>query len=101
MLLFGNLLWAPFNGLLDIAEAIDDAARRELEDPEIIQAKLLELQFLYELGEIDEAEYQSGYQELAERLLATQHSGHADDDEEDEEDEDEEEDIDENEIEED
>lgn len=68
MLLFDDLIMAPFLGLLEIAEAISAAARRELEDPEYIQAKLLELQLLYELGEIEEAEYEASYRELAERL---------------------------------
>ncbi len=70
MLIFDNLILAPLRGLLEIAEAISTAARRELEDPEYIQAKLLELQLSYELGEIEEAEYESGYQVLAERLRA-------------------------------
>ena len=98
MFLFDDLLWMPFNGLLDVADAIDNAARRELEDPEIIQAKLLELQLIYEMGEIDEAEYQSGYQELAERLLAAQHSGRADDEDDDEDDGEDEDDIDEKQV---
>jgi hypothetical protein len=80
MLIFDNLILAPLRGLLEIAEAITTAARRELEDPEYIQAKLLELQLSYELGEIEEAEYESGYQDLAERLRAAR-QGQPDDEE--------------------
>ncbi len=90
MIIFGNLLLAPFRGLLDMAEAISAAARRELEDPEYILAKLLELQLLYELEEIDEAEYESGYQELSEKLQAAQQSGRPDNEEDTEKDEEEE-----------
>ena len=85
MLIFDNLILAPLRGLLEMAEAISTAARRELEDPEYIQAKLLELQLSYELGEIEEAEYESGYQDLAERLRAAG-QGRPDDDEDEEED---------------
>ncbi len=75
MLIFDNVIMAPFRALLEMTEAISAAARRELEDPEYIQAELLELQLLYELGEIEEAEYEAGYQVLSERLQVARQSG--------------------------
>jgi hypothetical protein len=73
-----DMIMAPFRALLEMAEAISSAARRELEDPEYIQAKLLELQLLYELGEIEEAEYETGYQALSERLQVARLPGDPD-----------------------
>ena len=39
MLIFDNVIMAPFRALLEMTEAISAAARRELEDPEYIQAE--------------------------------------------------------------
>jgi hypothetical protein len=84
MLIFDNVIMAPFRALLEMTEAISAAARRELEDPEYIQAKLLELQLLYELGEIEEVEYEAGYQDLSEKLQVARQSGDPDHDEDEE-----------------
>jgi hypothetical protein len=78
MLFFDNVIMAPFRGLLEITEALSAAGRRELEDPEYLQAKLLELQLLYELGEIEDAEYEADYQTLSEKLQVARHSGDPD-----------------------
>jgi len=62
MLLIDDLLALPFKGFLGIFRKIYELADRELSDEGYIQEKLLELQLLYEMDEIDEAEYtrQSG-----------------------------------------
>jgi hypothetical protein len=90
MLIFDNVIMWPFRALLEMTEALSAAARRELEDPAHIQGKLLELQLLYELGEIEEAEYEAGYQDLSEKLRVARQSGDPDDSEEEEEEEEEE-----------
>lgn len=67
-----GLLFAPLYGFLSVAEYIAQAAQKELEDPEVIRNKLLELQLAFEMGEIQEAEYEAAYQELAQRLQTLQ-----------------------------
>jgi hypothetical protein len=81
-----DLFMVPFRALLEMTEALSAAARRELEDPEYIQAELLDLQLLYELGEIEEPEYEAGYQALSERLQVARLSGDPDRDEEEDDD---------------
>jgi len=57
MLLVDDLLALPFKGLFGIFRKISEMADRELSDEAYIQEKLLELQLLYEMDEIDEEEY--------------------------------------------
>ncbi len=57
MLLVDDLLALPFKGLFGIFRKISEMADRELSDEAYIQDKLLELQLLYEMDEIDEEEY--------------------------------------------
>jgi hypothetical protein len=57
MLLIDDLLALPFRGFLGIFRKIHELADRELNDEGYIQQKLLELQLLYEMDEIGEAEY--------------------------------------------
>ena len=57
MLLIDDLLALPFKGFLGIFRKIHELADRELNDEAYIQEKLLELQLLYEMDEIGEAEY--------------------------------------------
>lgn len=68
MALLANLLLWPVRGLLAAAENLEQAAQQELNDPDTLRQQLLALQLAYEMGEIDEAEYQSAYQTLTERL---------------------------------
>jgi hypothetical protein len=75
MLIFDDAIMLPLRALLEMAEALSTAARQELEDPEYLQAKLLELQLLYELGELEEAEYEAGYQALSEKLQVARQPG--------------------------
>ncbi|MGD0265046.1 MAG: gas vesicle protein GvpG [Candidatus Methylomirabilota bacterium] len=57
MLLVDDLLALPFKGLFGIFQKISEMADREFTDEAYIQEKLLELQLLYEMDEIDEEEY--------------------------------------------
>ena len=57
MLLVDDLLALPFRGLLGIFQRIGEMADRECSDAAYIQEKLLEIQLLYEMDEIDEEEY--------------------------------------------
>ncbi|MBI4607573.1 MAG: gas vesicle protein GvpG [Candidatus Rokubacteria bacterium] len=57
MLLIDDLLALPFRGFVGIFRKIHELADRELNDEAYIQEKLLELQLLYEMDEIDEEEY--------------------------------------------
>jgi hypothetical protein len=52
------LLALPFRGLFGIFRKISEMADRELSDEAYIQEKLLELQLLYEMDEIDGEEYE-------------------------------------------
>lgn len=72
MAFFTGLLFAPLYGFLSVAEHIAQAAKKELEDPEVIRNKLLELQLAFEMGDIEEREYEAAYQELVQRLQALQ-----------------------------
>jgi len=57
MLLVDDLLALPFKGLFGIFRKIGEMADREFTDEAYIQEKLLELQLLFEMDEIDEEEY--------------------------------------------
>ena len=57
MLLIDDLLTLPFRGLWGVLEKISELADRELNDGDYLQERLLEIQLLYEMDEIDEAEY--------------------------------------------
>jgi len=71
MLLIDDLLlWLPMKGLLGIFQKIHEMAERELNDEAYLQEKLLELQLLYEMGEIGEEEHSQREAELLARLNA-------------------------------
>jgi hypothetical protein len=57
MLLIDDLLTLPFKGLYSLFEEICVMADRETSDEGYIQQKLLELQLLFEMDEIDEEAY--------------------------------------------
>ena len=57
MLLVDDLLTLPFKGLYSLFQEICVMADRETSDEGYIQQKLLELQLLFEMDEIDEEEY--------------------------------------------
>lgn len=52
MLLIDDLIALPFKGLVGVLRKIHEMADRELHDEAYIQQKLLELELLYEMGEI-------------------------------------------------
>ena len=70
MLLVDDLLALPFRGLMGVFQKISEFADRELNDADYLQEKLLEIQLLYEMDEIDEAEYALKAAALEERLNA-------------------------------
>ncbi|MBD0330262.1 MAG: gas vesicle protein GvpG [Thermoleophilia bacterium] len=61
---------APVRGTVWIAERIAEQAELELEGPERIRRELLELEAAYDLGEVDDAEYEQLETELLRRLRA-------------------------------
>lgn len=67
------LLWPlalPVHGFTFILEQVRAAADRELYDPETLRRQLLELQMLYESGEVPEDAYRAAWAELGGRLAA-------------------------------
>jgi hypothetical protein len=70
MLLIDDLLALPFRGLWGVLEKIAELADRELNDADSLREKLLEIQLLYEMDEIDEAEYTLKAAALEARLNA-------------------------------
>lgn len=49
-------------------EQIADMADKQMYDPSTLRQKLLELQVLYEAGEVDEEEYRRSWKAIATRL---------------------------------
>ncbi|MFN3385411.1 MAG: gas vesicle protein GvpG [Candidatus Thermochlorobacter sp.] len=68
MFLIDDLLLLPFSALKAIAEAIDEQVQKETSDTAKIQEKLMELQFRFEMDEIDEEEYSRREAELLAQL---------------------------------
>ncbi|RFM25112.1 MAG: gas vesicle protein GvpG [Candidatus Thermochlorobacter aerophilum] len=68
MFLIDDLLLLPFSVLKGIAEAIDQQIQKETSDADKIQEKLMELQFKFEMDEIDEQEYTRQEAELLAQL---------------------------------
>ncbi len=65
MLVIDDLLVRPFVSLLDILQTM---ALEELYDVDRIRDELKETQLLYEIGELDEAEYRRRRTDLEEQL---------------------------------
>lgn len=64
-----RLLFAPLDGLAWIAEQIQERADAELDDKENLHKRLLALQLAFDMGDIEEAEFEEQEEEL---LLAIQ-----------------------------
>ncbi|KAB7708961.1 gas vesicle protein GvpG [Bacillus aerolatus] len=62
-----KLVSAPINLVIKIAEKVKEEADKELFDLSTIQQKLIQLQMMYELGEIPEAAYKAKEEELLTR----------------------------------
>jgi hypothetical protein len=59
-----QLLTAPLDGLLWIAEQIEERATTELEKQENLQKRLTSLQLKFDLGDISEADFMIQEQEI-------------------------------------
>ncbi|CAM3691883.1 gas vesicle protein GvpG [Cytobacillus oceanisediminis] len=59
-----KMVSAPINLVIKIAEKVKEEADKELYDLPTIQQKLIQLQMMYELGEIPEEAYKSKEEEL-------------------------------------
>lgn len=64
-----RLLFAPITGLTWIAEQLQERVDAELDTKENLQKQLLSLQLAFDMGEMDEAEFEAQEEEL---LLAIQ-----------------------------
>ena len=62
----------PVNGFRFLLEQIREAAERERDDPEVLRARLVELQWLYELEEISEDAYREAWSAISDRLAAVE-----------------------------
>lgn len=63
-----DILLAPVNGVVWVAEKIKGAADAEMTDSSKVQEELMALQMRLELDEITEKEYRKGEAALLERL---------------------------------
>lgn len=68
MLILDDILFSPWNGFRFVLEQIQKKVNQELMDEDVIQEKLLELEFEYELGEINEEQYEKQRTALLNRL---------------------------------
>lgn len=66
--LLDDILFAPVNGVVWLAEQIKEAAEADMFDESKIRESLLALQMKLELEEITEEEYQERETELMERM---------------------------------
>jgi len=62
-----KLVTAPINLVIKIGEKVKEEADKELYDLSTIQQKLIQLQMMYELGEIPEEAYKAKEEELLTR----------------------------------
>ena len=65
-----KLVSAPINLVIKIGEKVKEEADKELYDLPTIQQKLIQLQMMYELGEISEEAYKAKEEELLIRYEA-------------------------------
>ena len=65
-----KLLFAPVTGITWIAEQLQERVDAELDVKENLQKQLLTLQLAFDMGEIEEEEFEEQEEEL---LLAIQH----------------------------
>ncbi|MEK7074685.1 MAG: gas vesicle protein GvpG [Patescibacteria group bacterium] len=64
------LLWLPAQGLMALFEKIQELAEAELNDDSKLKEELLRYQTMFELDQINEAEYQAKEDEIIARLNA-------------------------------
>ncbi|AFY68549.1 gas vesicle protein G [Thalassoporum mexicanum PCC 7367] len=65
-----QLLTWPLEGLVWIAEQVEDRATQELDHKESLQKQLTTLQIKFDLGEIEEDEFMAKEEELLEAIEA-------------------------------
>ena len=70
MFLIDDILLAPFNGVIFIAEKINEIIDKEMSDEGAIKERLMALQLKFEMDEIGEEEYDQREDELL-KLLET------------------------------
>lgn len=68
--LVDDILLSPITLVKWIGEKVSEAATREVTDESKVQEELLELQLLYEIGEITAEEYEQRETELMQRFEA-------------------------------
>lgn len=61
---------APTNGLISIFRLIQEEVEQEQNNPEALQAKLIELQRMLENGDIDETVYEVLEEDILDKLEA-------------------------------
>jgi hypothetical protein len=68
MFLLDDILLAPVNGVIWLAEKIKEAADHEFSDPGVLKQKLMDLQMMLELKQISEDDFRQRESELLTRL---------------------------------
>ncbi|NMW20782.1 MAG: gas vesicle protein GvpG [Chlorobiaceae bacterium] len=68
MFIIDDILFAPLNGLIFIAEKINDVVEKETSDEGTVKERLMALQLRFELDEIDEEEYDREEDNLLKKL---------------------------------
>lgn len=64
MFLFDDLFLAPLKGIVFVAEKISEVVDKEMSDEGSIKEKLMALQLMFEMDEMDEEEYDKREDEL-------------------------------------
>jgi hypothetical protein len=70
MFIIDDIVLSPLKGLIWLSERIDDVVRKEASDEGLLKERLMELQLLFELDEVDEETYTREEKKLLERLDA-------------------------------
>jgi hypothetical protein len=68
MFIIDDILLAPLKGFIWLGEKINDVVEREWSDEGHLKEQLMELQFRFELDEINEETYTRQEKELLDRL---------------------------------
>ena len=68
MFIIDDILFAPLNGLIFVANKINDVVEKETSDEGTVKERLMALQLRFELDEIDEEEYDREEDELLQKL---------------------------------
>lgn len=66
---------APVKGFMFVLNEVRIMADREMNDPVRLQEKLMEIQVLYEIGEMDEVSYREAWSQIIQRLSLIRRAG--------------------------